>query len=434
MWRVEGAIRKIVEPFGFLMNFREVLDSPEEFPPVRARVWSKPGIIPPSVIQVSLSGWEVRVKVEVVGGGGCITYADMVKQGRTKQGLLPDEVATAHGRHPSAAKERRTATKVVLPEEGLPSIGEFQAEDPSSPGEIPILTASPETVRPATSAPDHVAFCRSDVVGARRTLSAPDQGVQTIKAVVVGADGKARSIQSSSYNTPAKEGLSPAVTGTDQEAEEWMEEEELSSEVGASSAHEDLEESTAESPREDRLLPTDLLTEGASASVERVVAPIPAIHSRFNGGQFNPSEERHEEDLIFDEGPDLQGSPGCALGNGAGKKMDSNIDADNETSYLEASLQQVLREWESPQLSSFCELLQRREVTDGSHDRVLWWPSLHKSFSTKLAYRNKVVLKAQRFYFENLWQLASQFIREWGVHLAGARVVRFERNRLVLEE
>ncbi|KAK1290525.1 hypothetical protein QJS10_CPB18g00716 [Acorus calamus] len=48
--------------------------------------------------------------------------------------------------------------------------------------------------------------------------------------------------------------------------------------------------------------------------------------------------------------------------------------------------------------------------------------------------RNEVVFHKRRFYFENLWHLAKLFIVDWGMHLSGASVVQFERDRLVMEE
>ncbi|KAK1304550.1 hypothetical protein QJS10_CPB11g00521 [Acorus calamus] len=34
--------------------------------------------------------------------------------------------------------------------------------------------------------------------------------------------------------------------------------------------------------------------------------------------------------------------------------------------------------------------------------------------------RNEVVFKARRFYFDNLWFMATRCITDWGIHLSGA--------------
>ncbi|KAK1272090.1 hypothetical protein QJS04_geneDACA021592 [Acorus gramineus] len=81
VWRTEGVLRKVVEPFGFLMNYVEILDSEETFPPAKVTVWVTKETVPPPVLVAVLGGLEVLVQVEVLSFSRTNSYADTVKFG-----------------------------------------------------------------------------------------------------------------------------------------------------------------------------------------------------------------------------------------------------------------------------------------------------------------------------------------------------------------
>ncbi|KAK1257251.1 hypothetical protein QJS04_geneDACA024072 [Acorus gramineus] len=81
VWRTEGVLRKVVEPFGFLMNYVEIIDCEETFPPAKVTVWVTKETVPPPLLVAVLGGLEVLVQVEVLPSSRTNSYADTVKFG-----------------------------------------------------------------------------------------------------------------------------------------------------------------------------------------------------------------------------------------------------------------------------------------------------------------------------------------------------------------
>ncbi|KAK1309215.1 hypothetical protein QJS10_CPA09g00935 [Acorus calamus] len=82
VWRTKGVFRKVVEPFGFLMNYVEILDCEEILPSAKVTVWVTKETVPPPSIVAVLVGLEVLVQVEVLPSSRTKTYADMVNASR----------------------------------------------------------------------------------------------------------------------------------------------------------------------------------------------------------------------------------------------------------------------------------------------------------------------------------------------------------------
>ncbi|KAK1323479.1 hypothetical protein QJS10_CPA02g00900 [Acorus calamus] len=81
VWRTEGVLRKVVEPFGYLLNYVEILECEEISPPVKVTVWIMKEDSPPPLLEVVLGGMEAKVQVEVVHTSRTRSYAETVKFG-----------------------------------------------------------------------------------------------------------------------------------------------------------------------------------------------------------------------------------------------------------------------------------------------------------------------------------------------------------------
>ncbi|KAK1291740.1 hypothetical protein QJS10_CPB17g00367 [Acorus calamus] len=79
VWRTEGVLRKVVEPFVFLLDYVEILDCEEILLPAMATVWVLKDVWHPPSLLVVLGGLEVKVLVEVLLSPKVSSYADIVR-------------------------------------------------------------------------------------------------------------------------------------------------------------------------------------------------------------------------------------------------------------------------------------------------------------------------------------------------------------------
>ncbi|KAK1290603.1 hypothetical protein QJS10_CPB18g01287 [Acorus calamus] len=79
IWRTEDIIRKVVEPFGYLVSYVEVVDGQAASPPVVATIWSNKDVLP-AELQVVVGGLAVRVRVDLTDRGKR-SFAQMVREG-----------------------------------------------------------------------------------------------------------------------------------------------------------------------------------------------------------------------------------------------------------------------------------------------------------------------------------------------------------------
>ncbi|KAK1295395.1 hypothetical protein QJS10_CPA16g00669 [Acorus calamus] len=78
VWRTEGVLRKVIEPFDFLLNYVKIW-SEKILPPAMVSVWVLKDAWPPLSLLVVLGGLEVQVQVEVLPTPRVSSYADMVR-------------------------------------------------------------------------------------------------------------------------------------------------------------------------------------------------------------------------------------------------------------------------------------------------------------------------------------------------------------------
>ncbi|KAK1315405.1 hypothetical protein QJS10_CPA06g01493 [Acorus calamus] len=85
VWQTEGCLRKVVEPFGSLLNYIEILDCEEFLPPAKVTVWvSKEGRPPRSMLVILGGGSEVKVQVDQLPSLSSSSYADKVRFGHRR--------------------------------------------------------------------------------------------------------------------------------------------------------------------------------------------------------------------------------------------------------------------------------------------------------------------------------------------------------------
>ncbi|KAK1295844.1 hypothetical protein QJS10_CPB15g00880 [Acorus calamus] len=77
-WRTEEVMRKVVGAFGHLVEASEFITGNDEILVVKVAAWLNAGDIVPEVVEVSLDGWKVGVKVELVGRGVASSYAEVL--------------------------------------------------------------------------------------------------------------------------------------------------------------------------------------------------------------------------------------------------------------------------------------------------------------------------------------------------------------------
>ncbi|KAK1303342.1 hypothetical protein QJS10_CPB11g00696 [Acorus calamus] len=81
VWRTEGCLRKVVEHFGSLLNYIEILDCEEILPPAKVTIWVSKEGRPSLSMLVVLGGLEVKVQMEVLPYHSSNSYAYKVRFG-----------------------------------------------------------------------------------------------------------------------------------------------------------------------------------------------------------------------------------------------------------------------------------------------------------------------------------------------------------------
>ncbi|KAK1303379.1 hypothetical protein QJS10_CPB11g00714 [Acorus calamus] len=102
VWRTEGCLRKVVEPFRSRLNYIEILDCEEILPPAKVTIWVSKEGRPPLSMLVVLGGLEVKVQVEVLPSHSSNAYAYKVRFGHG-QSLIGGAREVGGSRQPEVA-------------------------------------------------------------------------------------------------------------------------------------------------------------------------------------------------------------------------------------------------------------------------------------------------------------------------------------------
>ncbi|KAK1316957.1 hypothetical protein QJS10_CPA05g01462 [Acorus calamus] len=136
VWRTEESLRKVVEPFGFLLNYVEILNCEEILLPAKVTVWVSKEVRPPVSMLVVLGGMEVKVQVEVLPSSSSNSYADKVRLGPRVSKRIPTGRALSVG----GARQPEVTPK------GPPMAKAGSRESPGDCPEIQESSPVPETV------------------------------------------------------------------------------------------------------------------------------------------------------------------------------------------------------------------------------------------------------------------------------------------------